>query len=43
MEVSKEEISAVHLVATAIQSASVQLSDLQLASVGGGCGDPIFI
>ena len=43
MEIIKTELKAVtEIVENAQDLARVELIDLELALVGGGCGDPIF-
>ena len=42
MEFSKNEILAVESADTQNEAAVVELSELQMALVGGGCGEVIF-
>ena len=44
MEIIKSELKAVaQIVENAQDRAQVELIDLELTLIGGGCGDPIFI
>ena len=44
MELNTLEVAVVHAAVEGVeQAAKADLSELQLAMIGGGCGDPIFI